>query len=508
MAEAMASPKEKPLWMEAMTTEHASQLAHITGDLVPPPEGEKVIGGMWVLCRKLNEANEVIRFKARWVGFGNHQEPNKHYYLTYASVGRIETFKMMLSIAVSYKWDVFQFDVETAFLHGEMDADVYVRQVSGFEVPGKENWVWKLNKSLYGMKQAPRMWKKHLSGTLKSLGLTPSIMDDALFFNADRTLFLHMYVDDGLIVGQNKSIITSFLSKLEKAYKIKVKEKPTQHLGYTLEWGTNSVVLHHQAYVEKILCAFNMESANSVRTPLPTNALHQVELESTPFDAAVMQKAMGYINYLAIHSRPDIAFATNLLSRYSSRPTQHHWSLVKHLLRYIKGTMKFGIEIKDHSLPRELVGYADADYAMSNPDKKSTTGYVVKFQGNVICWKSKKQSVVAQSTTEAEFISINVCAKQVRWMKNLLINMKIPVGVPCIRNDNAGAVIISKELRLSENSKHIEIRYQYLRDIVAKNQLTVEDISTDDMIADILTKCLGFIKVAIAQKQLHLVSTN
>jgi hypothetical protein len=116
--------------------------------------------------------------------------------------------------------------------------------------------------------------------------------------------------------------------------------------------------------------------------------------------------------------------------------------------------------------------------------------------------------VVAQSTTEAEFISINVCAKQVRWMKNLLIDMKVPVGVPCIRNDNAGAVIISKELRLSENSKHIEIRYQYLRDIVAKNQLTVEDISTDDMIADILTKCLGFIKVAIAQKQLHLVSTN
>jgi hypothetical protein len=479
-------------------------LAHFTGDLVPPPKDDKSIGGMWVLCRKLNEANEVIRYKARWVGFGNHQEPNKHYYLTYASVGRIETFKILLSISVAYKWPVFQFDVETAFLHGEMDADVYVRQVSGFEVPGKENWVWKLNKSLYGMKQAPRMWKKHLTTTLKTLGLSPSIMDDALFFNADRTLFLHIYVDDGLIVGQNKSIIVSFLNQLQEVYKIKIKEKPTQHLGYTLEWGTNSVVLHHQAYVEKILKAFNMDTANSVKTPLPTNALHQVELESKPFDTAVMQKAMGYINYLAIHSRPDIAFATNLLSRYSSKPTQHHWTLVKHLLRYIKGTIKFGIEIKDRQCPRDLIGFADADYAMSSRDKKSTTGYVVKFQGNIICWKSKKQTVVAQSTTEAEFIAINVCAKQFRWMKNLLIDMKIPVGVPIIRNDNAGAVIISKELRLSENSKHIKIRFQYLRDIVAKNQLQIEDIMTDEMIADILTKPLGFIKVAIAQRQLQL----
>jgi hypothetical protein len=315
--------------------------------LVPPPKDDKSIGGMWVLCWKLNEANGFIQYKARWVGFGNHQEPNKHYYLTYTSVGRIKTFKILLSILVTYKCPVFQFDVETAFLHGKMDADVYVLRVSGFEVPGKENWVWKLNKSLYGMKQAPRMWKKHLTSTLKTLGLSPLIMDDALFFNSDRTLFLHIYVDDGLIVGQNRSTIVSFLNQLQEIYKIKIKEKSMQHLGYTLEWGTNSVVLHHQAYAKKILKAFNMDTANAVKTPLPTNALHQVELESKPFDTAVMQKAMGYINYLAIHSQPDIAFETNLLSRYSSKPTQNHWSLVKHLLRYIKGTIKFGIEIKD-----------------------------------------------------------------------------------------------------------------------------------------------------------------
>jgi len=434
MADAMSSKLEKPLWIEAMTKEHASQLTHFTGDLVPPPKNEKIIGGMWVLSKKLNEANEVIRHKARWVGFGNHQEHLIHYYQTYASVGRIETFKILLSISQSFSWPVFQFDVETAFLHGEMDAEVYVRQMTGFEVPGKEHWVWKLNKSLYGMRQAPRMWKQHLTKTLRNLGLVPSIMDDALFFNSDRTLFLHIYVDDGLI-----------------------------------------------NYIDKILDEFHMKNANSVKTPLPTNALTQVEADAEPFDAAIMQKAMGYLNYLAIHSRPDIVFACT-----------------KHL----------GLEISKRGCPRELTGFADADYAMSTSDKKSTTGFAIQFQGNLICWKSKKQSVVAQSTTEAEFIAINVCAKQIRWLKNLLIDMKIPVGVPTIRNDNSGAVIISQELRLSENSKHIEIRYQYLRDIVAKHQLRLADISTQEMIADIMTKPLGMIKVAAAQKQLTLINVN
>jgi hypothetical protein len=403
---------------------------------------------------------------------------------------------------------VVQFDVETAFLHGHMDADVYVRQVSGFEVPGKENWVWKLNKSLYGMKQAPRMWKQHLTSTLRDLGLTPSIMDDALFFNADRTMYIHIYVDDGLIVGQNLSMIHSFLKQLQGAYKIKIKEHPTQHLGYGIEWRTNSVLIHHQNYVDKILREFNMHNSNAVKSPLPSNALHLADAEAEPVDAAIMQKAMGYINYLAIHSRPDIVFASNLLSCYASCPTKNHWTMAKHLLCYLKGTQKLGIELSNHKVPRELTGYADADYAMSPRDKKSTTGYAVCFQGNLICWKSKKQTVVAQSTTEAEFIAINVCAKQIRWLKNLLIDMKIPVGVPTIKNDNAGAVIISKELRLSENSKHIEIRYQYLRDIVSRNQLKIEDISTQDMIADIMTKPLGPIKVAIAQKQLNLACAD
>jgi hypothetical protein len=169
--EALASLDEHNGWKEAMAKEYHLLASKNTGTLVPPPGDDKVIGGMWLFGQKKNEFGELLRFKARWVCFGNHQVHMLHYFDTYASVARNESFKLLLSVAVNRSWNVFQFDVETTFLYGEIDAPVYVAQVEGFEEPGKENWVWKLNKSLYGTKQAPRQWRKHLVGTLTALGL-------------------------------------------------------------------------------------------------------------------------------------------------------------------------------------------------------------------------------------------------------------------------------------------------------------------------------------------------
>jgi hypothetical protein len=191
------------------------------------------------------------------------------------------------------------------------------------------------------------MWKQHLTNTLKDLVLQPSIMDNALFYNSNQLLFLHIYVDNGLIVDCKKPAILFFLSKLQEIYCIKIKEKPTQHLGYGIEWKTNSIFIHHQNYVNKILQEFTMQSANAIKAPLPTNALHLVNAKAKPFDLA-----MGYINYLAMHTRPNISFACNLLSQCSSKPTHDHWTLTKHLLCYFKGTSKRVIEISNHKNPR------------------------------------------------------------------------------------------------------------------------------------------------------------
>jgi hypothetical protein len=224
LKEAFNNQQEVSGWHEAMSAEYNSLASKNTGTLVPPPGDDKVIGGMWLLSRKLNEFGDVLRFKARWVCFGNHQVHMCHYFDTYALVARNESFKILLTIAVNRAWNVFQFDVKTAFLYGEIDAPVYVSQVEGFEEPGQEKWVWRLNKSLYGTKQAPCQWHKHLVGTLTKLGLHSSPLDKSLFYNDDRLVILHMHVDDGFVIGQHCDEVTRLLNDIQRTYSMSALE--------------------------------------------------------------------------------------------------------------------------------------------------------------------------------------------------------------------------------------------------------------------------------------------
>jgi hypothetical protein len=331
-------------WREAMTKEYTFLHANNTGTLVPPPGNDKVMGGMWILSKKKNEFSDVLRYKARWVVFGNHQEHMLYYFDTYASVARNESFKSLLSIAVVQTLTVFQFDVETAFLYGEMDAPVYVSQVEGFEEPGRENWVWQLNKSIYGTKQAPRQWRKHLVSTLSQIVFFLSPLDELLFYNQDQSIMLHMHVDNGFLVGSGRSHVLQVLKDIQLHYKIKVKERPSQHLSYTLNWKEDGSVHVNQAdFTLKILQDFCMDDSNPVKEPAPTN-LHQVVASESPqFHQKTYQKALGMLNYLALHTRPDITFATNLLPQFTSSPTVAQWGAVKHLLQYLRGTVYIGI---------------------------------------------------------------------------------------------------------------------------------------------------------------------
>ncbi|MBW0545050.1 hypothetical protein O181_084765 [Austropuccinia psidii MF-1] len=308
-----------------------------------------------------------------------------HYYNTWASVGRNETFKVMLSLVVNFNYIPYQFDVETAFLHGEMDALLYVKQVKGYEVKGKENWVWRLQKSLYGTKQAPRMWKAKLTATLNNIGLFSAKSDESLFVNSDKTILLHVHVDDGFIISKSEKAIIVFLNKLNNILKLKFKNRPTQPLGYNLKWCNNELKINQTDLIVKLLRQFGMEECKS---------------------------AIGSLNYLAHHTQPDVLFTVNQLSKYSTKPSQSHWNALKHLFRYLNGTKDKCLVYRQQSIKEALTGWADADYANDSEDRKSITGYVILAFSNPICWFSKKQMVVAQSTTEAEYIAMNICSKQ------------------------------------------------------------------------------------------------
>ncbi|MBW0466621.1 hypothetical protein O181_006336 [Austropuccinia psidii MF-1] len=216
-----------------MEEEFKSLTTKNTSTLVPPPKDERIIGGMWCLVKKKNEFGEITRYKARWVCFGN-KEPMIHYFDTYSSVASNKSLKILLSMDINRDMHIFQFNVETEFLYGVIDAPVYVSQVSNFKISGKESWVWKLNKSLYGTKQAFNQWHSYLSSTLNNIGMYSCDSDKSLFFSKEKTIYIHMHVDNGLVVGDSRESIEFFLKKLPQTYKLKISERPNQHLGYTL----------------------------------------------------------------------------------------------------------------------------------------------------------------------------------------------------------------------------------------------------------------------------------
>ncbi|MBW0535305.1 hypothetical protein O181_075020 [Austropuccinia psidii MF-1] len=490
-----------------MDAEYQSLTSHGTGELVPyPPKPTKVIGGMWRLSRKRNEHGEVYWYKAQWVVLGNHQEHMLHYYDTWASVGRNETFKIMLTLVVNFDYIPYQFDIETVFLNGDMDALVHVKQVKDYEMRGKESWVWQLHISLYGTKQAPRMWKAKLTTTLSKLGLVSAQSDESLFTNHDKSLLLHIHVNDGFLISKSENTIVNFLNYLNAILKLKYKKRPTQHLGYNLEWSSNKLKINQTDLIVKLLRQFEMQDSKPVKTPCNGNFLNKINsnLSDDAIQVTSFQQAIGSINYRAHHTRPDVMFKINQLSKHSIKPNQCHWNALKHLLCYLNGTKDKCLVYKPQAIKETLTGWANADYANNKEDRKSVSGYVILAFSNPIFWLSKKQLVVAQSTREAEYIAMNVCSKQLRWLTFVLNDLGHSPPQPVLINDNSGAVTISKQASLNANTKHIEVRYQYVRDCVMKNIIKVVQVSTNDMIADILTKPFGVVKLQQVYKQLHL----
>ncbi|MBW0481885.1 hypothetical protein O181_021600 [Austropuccinia psidii MF-1] len=308
-----------------------------------------------------------------------------------------------------------------------MDALVHVKQVKGYEVKGKENWVWWLKKSLYGTKQAPQMWKEKLTVTLSSLGLISAQSDESLFTNSDKSLLLHVHVEDGFVISKLESKILKFLSDLNSLLKLKFKKQPTQHLGYSLTWNKDKLIINQSDLINKLLRQFNMQDSNPVKTPCNGNLLNELDSVTTDesIEVTLYQQAIGTINYIAHHTRPDILFTINQLSRYSIRPGRCHWSALKHLLRYLKGTKNKCLIYNQASSKDPLTRWADADYVNVKDDRKSISGFIVLAFGNPVCWLSKKQSVVAQSTTEAEYITMNICTKQLRLLSFVFSDLGI-----------------------------------------------------------------------------------
>lgn len=388
-------------------------------------------------------------------------------------------------------------DVKSAFLNGELKEEVYVAHPPGFVVEGGEGKVLKLRKALYGLRQAPRAWNARLDKSLVSLGFGKCHLEHAVYKKhiGKSCLLVGVYVDDLIITGSNKVEVTKFKDQMKDLFSMSDLGLLSYYLGIEVVQSCHGIGLCQASYAAKILEKTGLESCNSVQVPMEAKQKLSKKSTTPPVDATEYRSIVGSLRYL-VNTRPDIAYAVGIVSRFMESPTTEHMAAVKQILRYIRGTLDLGcMYMKKGVKEPYLMGYSDSDMAGDVDDRKSTTGVVYYFGSNLVTWVSQKQKTVALSSCEAEYIAATTAACQGIWLGRLLEELMEDVKSKVVlKVDNKSAIALCKNPVYHDRSKHIDTRYHFIRECIEDQKIEVEHVRTNDQLADIMTKPLGRLK--------------
>lgn len=483
-------------WKEAMQREIDSINQHEVWELVPMPANKKLIKCKWVFKEKIGADGSVQSHKARLVAQGFSQQHGLDYDETFSPVVKFESVRTIISMAAEKNFQLHQMDVTSAFLNGVLEEEVFLSQPVGFIKQGQENLVCRLKKSLYGLKQAPRCWNTSIDDHLKSMNFTQSVSDPCIYTKFDEDpLIIGVYVDDIIIAGNSDCNIQSVKNEIARKYSVKDLGPLHYFLGVNIVQDSDKVWIGQKTYSENVLKKFGMDNSKPISTPVDTSLkLLQASDDSQCVDQKLYQQAVGSLLYLSVKTRPDISYAVGNVARYCSRPTQQHWRAVTRILRYLKGTIDYGLHYVKHH-PSKVVGYSDADWAGDINDRKSTSGYVFMKSDAAITWRSKKQTCVALSTAEAEYVALSSATQEAVWLRKLTSELSYSADEPTIIfEDNQSAIAISRNPQFHGRTKHIDIKYHYVRDQITQKSIDLVYCPTGEMIADLFTKGLAEIQ--------------
>ena len=472
-------------WKEAMQSEMKSHQENQTWDLVDLPEGKKAIPCKWVFKVKTQSDGSVERYKARLVIKGCAQKKGIDYDQTFSPVVRNTTIRTLLSVAASEKLHLMQFDVSTAFLYGNLQEEIYMKQPEGF-TDGTAK-VCKLKRSLYGLKQAPRCWNARFGAFLGKWGFRQSNADPCLYIQEKGTskLLLALYVDDGIVAATDKGELSEFAENLKSEFKI-VTKPATYFLGIEIDQKSDgSIKISQAAYTRKILEQFSMSECRPCATPIISS--EKAETDDNEPVKFPYRSAVGALLYLMTGTRPDIAYAVSVVSRNLENPTKSDVTQVKRILRYLKGTSDTGIVYRPQQ-KATLLCYSDADHAGDKTTGRSTTGVVCIYAEGAISWLSQRQASVAISTTEAELVAASEAAREILWLKRLLSDVVKFNDIPQLQVDNEAAVKLAQNPELHRRTKHIRTRHFFVRELVTTGEIDIARVSSEAQLADILTK--------------------
>ncbi|WVZ89250.1 hypothetical protein U9M48_035676 [Paspalum notatum var. saurae] len=450
-------------------------------DLVEPPPNCRPIGTKWVFKNKQGEDGMVVRNKARLVAQGFCQKEGIDYEETFTPVARLEAIRILLAFAASKGFKLQQMDVKSAFLNG---------QPPGFESAKFPDRVYKLRKALYGLKQAPRAWYARLKSFLLKSGFVMGSVDKTLFLlsRGGDTLIVQIYVDDIIFGGSSHALVSSFAEQMSREFEMSLMGELQFFLGLQIKQGPEGTFVHQAKYTRDILKKFDMGDSKPKTTPMSTNTALDADEDGEAVDQNEFRGMIGSLLYLTA-TRPDIQFAVCLCARYQASPRTSHRQAVKRIFRYLKFTPELGLWYFSGS-SLFLRGFSDADHVGCRIDRKSTSGTGQLLGTSLVSWSSCKQASVSLSTTEAEYIAAASCCSQLLWIKATLSDFGLRFGKIPLLVDSTSAISVAKNPVLHSRTKHIDVRFHFLRDLYEKGDIDLVHIASENQLADIFTKPL------------------
>lgn len=495
---AVDHPKYSRQWKDAVTDELEKLFSLGTFEYVDLPPGKETVDTKWVFTIKYTPTGLVDRFKARLVARGFSQREGDDFWETFSPTIRYESIRLILAIACAENLEIHQADVDTAYPRARLHAEVFVSNIKGLILPpGK---VLRIHKALYGLKQSGREWYIEACNTLDKFGLQPTFNDPSVFVNKDKSLVVGLYVDDMIIVARSLEEADKFKRNFGAVHKLEDLGDIHKYLGLTITRDRTKRMLYisQESFTRKLIEDYLSPGDYTASTPVTSReSLTKAKSNEPRADIAQFQKAIGSLMYLQRGSRPDIAFIVCRLAQYCSDPAIRHWNALTRVIRYLKGTQDYGIRYGSYGrLTSDLRGFSDSDYAGDPEDRLSTYGHIFTLCKGPISWTSKKQRSVSTSTTEAEYVALCQAGKQAIWTRGLLkelgrmnlLENDFSVPISC---DNQAAIGLAENPENHARSKHIDVQFHYIRQLVAYNYIRVEFCPSTHMLADVLTKPLS-----------------
>lgn len=493
---------DKDMWMKAMLEEMGAIERNSTWSLVDAPKDRNVIGCRWVFSIKKDAAGEPIRYKARLVAQGFTQVWGEDFNEVYAPVARSSSFRILLSLAGMRNYFIRQFDVTTAFLNGSLKEEIFMKQPPGFE---NGESVCKLNKSLYGLKQAAKEWNDKLNKTLLSIGFSRSNEDPCLYAyrEGENVCYLIVHVDDFMFAATTNQLIDLLARKIGNSFELKDCGEVKHFLGIDIYRESNGIyAINQEKYINQMARELKLENIKPHYYPLDPG-YHQIEDENFLENNHEYRKVIGMLIYVATNSRPDIAASVGILSQRVSKPRKTDLNEAFRVVKYLITSKQLKLRL---SCRKEgVVAYSDADYAGDRTDYKSRSGFTCFVNGGIVEWMSRKQTAIASSSTEAEYYALHETAKEAVYLKKILkdfgIDTKTAVKIFC---DSQSALSMLHGEKFSRSTKHMAVRFHYLKDLIEREIIAVSYVPTSDNISDLLTKPLPRQTIEKFRKELGL----